>query len=654
MCAQIGHLFADTDIAIRGLRERSENDLEQLIGDRFYYIREKEATPWRANDAAFLVEQVLENDGHLDASVKPSIGSANQIILQVEEGQRLSLGEIDIEGVEGEELERLQGLFSLPAEKDTPLGFQDAPFREEDTEKGMKFVKQELQSRGYWRAEVELLGLDIDRATGKVDTSLRVRQGPLFRLGRARVTSSDQRGLKRTATTAEPFIGLDATTENVNRLRAAVIEAFISRGYPNAQITMGRSLEGSTFYPEFSIDLGERVRLRDVKTEGLERTRPRAVERIMEPLEGEWYDEAAMNEKVKRLLSTGAFESVRVDTDEVARKRIDATLHIREAKAKELKISAGAGSFVGPLARVEYLDRNFQGRLKGLSAGLEVSSLGALGELRLKDPWWYGTEFGWEVRAFGLARAFDGYNSFSAGIETGWTWEATDYYSMELRLGYAYYLITADGLPESLLGDTSYNNATIRWNQTLDFRDNPILPKDGWHVSTPTEIGATLGESASTYVKAGVEGGYYLSLGDTYSLGVGGAANYVLPTGDLNDFPIDLRVFNGGPQSVRSFPERELGPTFGGDPYGGDFAWVINTEITRKITGAVSAVVFLDAGGTSGEYIAPQMGGLELALGLGVRLELPIGPVRLEYGYNLTKDEGEPDGALHFAIGAAF
>jgi hypothetical protein len=28
--------------------------------------------------------------------------------------------------------------------------------------------------------------------------------------------------------------------------------------------------------------------------------------------------------------------------------------------------------------------------------------------------------------------------------------------------------------------------------------------------------------------------------------------------------------------------------------------------------------------------------------------------VRLEYGYNLTRDEGEPSGTLHFAIGFAY
>ncbi len=643
---------AETAIKIEGLRDRSENEVMQLIGDRFYYIREKEATSWRANDAAFLVEQVLENDGHLDAKVVAKVVSKDRIVIDVDEGRRLSLGEIEVRGVEDKE--RLQKLFALPAKKDTPLGFKDAPFRENDTETGLKFVRQELQSQGYWEARVDLLKQDIDRETGKVNVSLDVNQGPLFKLGRSKVESADWRGLKRTAITADPFIGEVATTENVNKLRASVVEAFTSRGYPDAKITMNRRLEGSTFYPEFFIDLGVRVKLLDVKVEGLERTRPEAVERLVKPLEGEWYDEAAMNEKVKRLLSSGAFSSARVETYEVARKRIDATLHMTEAKAKEIKLSAGAGSFVGPIVRAEYIDRNFQGRLKGLSAGIELSGLGALGELKLTDPWWYGTDIAWDIRLFALNRAYDGYGSLSTGIETNWKWEATDHYKMELGLSYAFYTVSEDGLPRSLLGETDYSNLTLRWNQTLDYRDSPILPKSGWHFSTPLEIGSAIGDDTSNYVKAGIEGGYYFPLGKQYSLGIGGSAIYVHPSGELSELPVDLRVFNGGARSVRSFPERGLGPKFKGDPYGGDFAWVVNTELTRQLTGAVSAVAFFDAGATTGDYIAPQEGGLELAAGLGIRIELPIGPVRLEYGQNLTQGPKEPSGTFHFAIGSTF
>jgi outer membrane protein insertion porin family len=42
------------------------------------------------------------------------------------------------------------------------------------------------------------------------------------------------------------------------------------------------------------------------------------------------------------------------------------------------------------------------------------------------------------------------------------------------------------------------------------------------------------------------------------------------------------------------------------------------------------------------------------AVGLGIRYKLPVGPLRIDYGYNLNREEGEDVGALHITFGYAF
>ncbi|MBC7981211.1 MAG: BamA/TamA family outer membrane protein [Armatimonadetes bacterium] len=646
-----GVVYAETMIKIHGLESKSRNQVMQLMGDRLVYVREKPASASRANDAAFLVEQILENNGYSDVEVRSRVLGPDQILLTIKEGRRLSLGEVKIEG-DGDH-ERLAKLYALPAEKSSPLGAGSAPFREEDVGTGLKYLKQELQAEGYWNAEVNLRSQDISES-GAVNVVIIVDQGARFKIGRATVKSDDGRGLKRVATTAAPFIGQWATTEQVNSLRAAVTEAFISRGYPDAKMVIGRRLVGATYFPEVDINLGVRVKLLDVDTVGLVRTDPNRVKEIMKPLEGDWYDQAAMNEKVKDFLATGAFSSVRIETKLVANKRINATLHMEEARAKEVSLGIGAGSFNGPLLRAGYIDRNFMGDLKGFSAGLEVSGRGLLGEVKLTDPWWLGSEVLSTLRLYSLIRGFDGYQTTETGLESKWVWDVTEHYKMDFMLGYSYVDVEADGLPGGLLGETSYGHARMAFTQSWDYRDSPILPKSGWHVSVPIQFGAALGDETSTYTKFEIDGGWYHPLGKTYQLGIGGFAKWVVPSGDIQDLPVDLRVFNGGARSVRSYPERELGPTSGGDPYGGEFSWAVNTELSRSVTNSVAAVAFVDAGAVTGSYTGSREGGLELAAGLGVRFDLPIGPVRLEYGHNLTKDGSEPVGTWHFAIGATF
>lgn len=646
------YLSAKTKVDIVGMKSKSEREVLRLIGGRLFYIQNKDASVWRANDAAFMVEEILKNDGFYEVGVEGKVEAKDRITLIVDEGQRLSLGEVVITG-DGDS-EALAETFTTPFNSDTPFGAGSTPFRAEDVETGLDFVIRQLKSQGYWSAEASLLKQDIDRETGAVDMTVKVEQGPRFKIADPTVQSPDGRGVKRTAMTWQPFIGQWATTENVNGLRAAVEEAFTSRGYPDAEITMTRRLGYDDYYPDFLIELGVRVKLLNVKSKGLRRTKDKRVKQIMQPLEGDWYDEAAMNRKVKDLLATGAFESVRVETYEVARKRIDATLHFEEAKAKEITLSGGFATFIGPIIRAKYTDRNFRGKLRGFSAGIELSGRGLLGEATLTDPWWRGTETIRKHRLFSLIRGFEGYTTYENGYESGWEWDLTNHYSMQVLLGYSFVSVSEDGLPVALLGDDQYGHTRVSFTQTWDYRDNPILPKSGWHLGVPLQIGAATGNDTNTYAKLGLEGGWYYPISDSWYFGIGGFAHLVLPSGDINELPVDLRVFNGGARSVRSFPERELGPIANGDPYGGDFSWVVNTELSRSISGIVQAVAFLDAGGVKGGYVAGQQGDLELAVGLGIRLDLPIGPVRLEYGHNLTRDAGEPSGAFHFAIGSTF
>ncbi len=648
----LGFVSAETKVDIRGLPSKSEREILQLIGGRLVYITAKPASSWRANDAAFMVEGILRNDGYYEATVGFKIEAPDRIALIVDEGQRLSLGTVTVTG-DGD-AKSLTETFSTPFKSSTPFGSGDPPFRAEDVATGLDFVTRQLKSEGYWSAEVTLVKQDINKETGVVDMELAVDRGSRFKIGQPTVTSPDGRGVKRTATTWQPFVGQWASTEHVNGLRAAVEEAFTSRGYPDAKITMTSRLGTETYYPDFLIELGVRVKLVDVEFDGLQRTKPQRVEQIMQPLEGDWYDQASMNDKVRDLLSTGAFASVRVETRDVANKRINATLHFVEAKAKEISLSGGFGTFDGPIFRAAYIDRNFRGMLRGFSVGTELSARGVLGELKLTDPWWRGTEIMRTHRLYSLIKGYDGYTTYETGFETSWEMDVTDHYSLKLLAGYSFVSVSEEGLPAALLGDNDYGHTRIAFTQTWDYRDSKILPKSGWHLSVPIQLGVAIGDETNTYTKLGLAGGWYYPINDTYHLGIGGFANWVSPSGEIRDLPVDLRVFNGGARSVRSFPERELGPSFGGDPYGGDFSWAVNTELSRNITSSLTAVAFVDAGAVTGNYIGGRDSGVELAAGLGLRLDLPIGPVRLEYGHNLTQDPGEPSGTWHFAIGATF
>ena len=644
----------ETRVRVTGVSHRSEGQVLEMMGGRLTHVRASPASAPLADDAAFLLRQILRKDGYADAVVDWRIAAGDEIVLSVREGKRLSLGKVQVNGVPAEDAKKFSRLYAKPTEKDRPLGRAAPPFREQDVETGLSFLRQELNANGYWDAQARVAQRVENPATGALDFTIEVNRGASYVIAAPTVTSVDGRGVKLTKTVVQPFVGRIATTGNLNEMRLAVEESAVSRGYPDAKIRMARTLAPGKFIPAFSIDLGTRVRLHRIRVEGLKRTDPKRIEKRLKPMEGEWYDEAAMNRRLREFLATGAFSSARAETSDAGERLVDATLHFSEAKAREVTLAAGLGSYQGFITRVGYIDRNLFGKLLGLNTGMELGSRGVLGEARVTDPWVLGHDVAATARVFALIYGREGYSTLETGIDGMLGWKFGDHYKLDLLAGNSLVNLSSEGLPTSELGETVYTHHRLRLTQTLDFRDNPVLPTRGWHLECPLELGAAVGDFSTSYGKAGISGGWFHDLGRNYQIGLGGDWGILMPSGDGGDLPIDLRLFNGGARSVRSFPERELGPSADGYPTGGEAMWNANAELIRSISGAVEAVVFFDAGTLDRNYEEMGAGDVELATGLGIRLNLPIGPVRLEYGFNLTRDPGEPAGAFHFAIGNAF
>ncbi|MFZ9936473.1 MAG: BamA/OMP85 family outer membrane protein [Luteolibacter sp.] len=649
-----GLAAAETRVRVTGLEGKSEQELLALMAGRLEHVRESPASPPLADDAAFILRRILRNDGYNDAEVDWRIRSPAEIELRVKQGGRLELGNVTVTGIDGALARRLAALYAAPAARGRAMAIGPPPFREADIEAGLDNLRQDLHARGYWGAEARVSKHETRPGTGVVDLVIEVREGPQFTIGEPRVASVDGRGVKLTTGAVRPFLGRPASTRHINAMRLAAEEAAISSGYPDARIRMGRKLENHRFIPEFGVDLGTRVKLRQLEITGLGSTRRERIESRTAGMVGDWYDNTTMNRRLREFLATGAFQSARVETHPAGHRLVDATLHFKEARAREIGLAAGIDSYLGFIARATYANRNFLGRVMELSTGAEFSARGALGEVRLTDPWLFGSDISANARAHAVMHARDGYDSYETGLSGGITWQPTGHYSLDVLLANSFVNLSSDGLPGSELGETVYMNPRLRLTQRLDCRDSTVLPKSGWHLEWPLEIGAAIGDLSTSYLRTGLSGGWHHPINRRYDIGIGGDLHLLVPAGDGADLPIELRLFNGGARSVRSFPERELGPAVNGYATGGEAMWNLNTELTRRLTDSVRAVAFVDAGSLARDYDAIGSADIEVAAGLGIRLDLPVGPVRLEYGYNLTRDSGEPAGTLHFAIGMAY
>ena len=208
--AAAGVALGQTRVRIEGLTRKSEAKALELLGDRLEHVRKKNASPSRADDAAFLLREVLRADGYSDVEVDWRIVTPEEIVLMVREGKRLGLGTIQIDGaLDAEQARRMSRLVSRQADRDRPLGLGDPPFREADIEAGLAAIIQDLRANGFWAASAVLS--DRREDGGLVHLTIRVHAGPLHTIGTAVIQTSDREMLQIAESKSASFVGRPST-----------------------------------------------------------------------------------------------------------------------------------------------------------------------------------------------------------------------------------------------------------------------------------------------------------------------------------------------------------------------------------------------------------------------------------------------------------
>lgn len=246
-------------------------------------------------------------------------------------------------------------------------------------------------------------------------------------------------------------------------------------------------------------------------------------------------------------------------------------------------------------------------------------------------------------------------------------------------------------------------------NTTLNRTNNPLDPSRGGLASFEVAHSSGItGSSDLQYFTRGVADlSWYRPLGRSAVLAFRTRGGYVyaprvaFDSGAVTYVPPEQRFYAGGPNDVRGFERNELGPVvyviqdedLPPDPddidpddlrfaaTGGNTLFVANAELRFPapiFRGRLRLAVFVDAGGVwqLGVDDAPQSE-FRVTPGFGIRLNTPLGPARLDVGYNpygrqtgalyrettdgelilVTPDFSAPkrrDYTIHFAVGHAF
>ncbi|SHI88063.1 Beta-barrel assembly machine subunit BamA [Rubritalea squalenifaciens DSM 18772] len=642
------------EIRVTGLAPGQQKEIIDKLTPRLDFVTRREPSPWRADDAAFFLKRILVRAGHAEATVDWSLPGGQIIQLTARPGIRYVYGEINTNELGPLTQEELRSYFLQPVVESEIVKEDEAPYIPKFTALGAQNVDNYLKSQGYWSSSVTVVSEQYDRQQKDVDITLRINPGPVHILAVPSFQGAKSEDIQAHLADIKPYLGKTANTENITKVRTAVEEYYRKKGFHFAKLTMSSKHRADSVRLTFTIDRGLRYKVEDIRIAGNKKTKTKRIRRFFDDLKGEYYDAQHSDEILRKALSTGAFRRVTVTPVPQPDAMLDLEINVEEAKAKSIRSYLGLGTFEGGIAGLSYTDLNFNGELLRFNARGELSGRGFLGETSLTEPFFLGEPLSLTVRAFTLQRLYDAYDKFETGGEISLTWSPKREYSTRLYLGGSYVTTSSSDLTPLELGPDDYVHTKLGIIQSIDFRDNTTLPSEGFHGQAKLETGTVAGDSTTSYVLANIDTSYRIRQGERNHFIASFSTGAIRP-GDSADLPIDLRLFSGGADSVRSFDEREMGPrSFSNDPLGGEAYWNASLEYVRDIREPIRGVVFFDMGQVYSDISSWGFNNPSYAVGLGMRIDLPIGPIRLEYGHNLNRKDGEPAGTLHFAIGATF
>jgi len=361
-------------------------------------------------------------------------------------------------------------------------------------------------------------------------------------------------------------------------------------------------------------------------------------------------------EKIKRdlqnIYNVGIFEDVSVRFEQGSSEEMVKVIYVAKEKLSgSFNFGGGYATDVGIYGFVEYKEGNLFGKAKSLSLQLSLTGFGKINyQLSFSDPWFMGGRNSFQLDIYDKKTTITGLTTptvgktggaFSFSYPLGGLWS--------LSLGFKYEEITYldNSNPKSSVG--SFKIGLIR-----DSRDFYLNPTQGNRQYVNLEFAG--GGSDANFIKYVGDFQWHIPLTNrestltimeqknrqvlSFRLGLGYAEGNI-PTTEL--FTL------GGSSSIRGFYDNE----FKGDTFA-----LLNIQYRIPLGNGIYGVFFLDTGNAWYSRDISSLSDIKLytGMGLGLRYETIIIPIRFDFGYNFGNDPMDPNTKwrIHFSFGDIF
>ncbi|MFB2938002.1 BamA/TamA family outer membrane protein [Aerosakkonemataceae cyanobacterium BLCC-F154] len=414
------------------------------------------------------------------------------------------------------------------------------------------------------------------------------------------------------------------------------------------------------------------------------RTRPYIITRELATKPGTVFNRNEIQRDLQRVFGLGLFDDVKLSLNPGENPRqVTVQVNVRERNSGSIAAGAGFSSAAGLFGTASYQQQNLFGRNQKVGLEVQLGQREFLFDVRFTDPWIAGDPYrtSYTVNLFrrrSISLIFDGGDPdielpngdrprilrLGGGVTFNRPLSRNPLASSDwvASLGLQYQNISirdSDGelSPRDERGnDLSFSGEgkddliTVQLGAVRDKRNNPLRTTQGSLFRIGLEQSVPLGQGNILMTRLRGSYSYFIPVRFTnFTEGPQALAFNIQGGTILGDLPPYEAFSLGGVNSVRGYDEGELGS--------GRSYFQATAEYRFPVFSVIGGVLFVDFGtdlGTAGDVPGRpaeirNKPGTGFGYGVGVRIQSPLGPIRIDYGFN---DEG--DSRFQFGIGERF
>ncbi len=439
-----------------------------------------------------------------------------------------------------------------------------------------------------------------------------------------------------------------------------VTDYYAEKGYAFADVkpTLNKNDADKRMDVVIDVSKGALVHINRIVVKGNSRTRDRVIRREMDVKEGGILDATAIRKSSESLQRLEYFEEVNITPEPTAQEdKMDVVVDVKEKATGTFSIGAGYSSVDSLMFMGEISENNFLGKGQRLALQANVSSSNNRYNLSFTEPHVNDTPLLAGGDLYNWAREYDDYtrDSTGAGLRFGYPlWDKWNAF-----WGYGFddtKMKDLSPLVSNEILDSQGVTSSVRFGVSKDTRNRMHDPTKGiQHTVSVKYAGGVVGGDFN-FTKIEASSSWYHPTAWNTTVHLRGAAGYVLDNGS-NTVPVYEKFYLGGINTIRGFDNSKISPiNSNNERVGGEKMWYGNAEWIFPIIkeAGLKGVVFFDTGNVYDESETWDIGRLKKSVGTGFRWLSPMGPLRLEWGYNIDPDPDEEQGVWDFSLGGVF